>query len=75
MTSLTSDLELSTRAMDGEWVVERYELEDDGNLRVHYRSKDYPLVGWSHIPFDFEAVAPVGTVGRIGFISNERLGK
>jgi hypothetical protein len=63
-----TDLDYFVKAMDGDWRVERYELEGE-RLRVHYRSVDYPLVAWTHLPDKFEDVPPVGTVGRmrIGF--------
>ncbi len=61
-----TELEAFCKAMAGEWVVERYELEGE-RLRVHYRSLLLPAVTWSHMPFNFDQVPPVGTTGRIGF--------
>lgn len=67
-----TDLELFCKALDGEWVVDHYELDDD-RLRVHYRSLEVTGMLWSHLPFGgLENVAPVGTVGRVGFIGNKK---
>jgi hypothetical protein len=65
-----TNLERFCSAMDYPWLVERYELDGQDRLTVHYRSQRHMDVTWSHQPFTFEMVPKVGTVGRIGFISN-----
>ena len=61
-------------AMDGEWKVERYEVDEPtGKLRVWYLSLNNPLVYWSHLPFgELTDAPPVGVTGRIGFLWDKR---
>ena len=66
---MSRDLKEFCAAMDGEWLVERFELEGE-KVRVFYRSLTNPDVSWSHTPFSFDDLPPVGTRGRIGFIGN-----
>lgn len=70
----TSDLSMFLEAMDGEWRVTHYELDEDDRLRVHYQSQLMPHVRWSHKPFNaLDTIPKVGTVGRIGFIHGSGL--
>lgn len=67
---MSEDLKAFCAAMDGRWVVESHTRADDGSGRVEvtYRSLNNQTLTWTHRPFHPEAVAPIGTVGRIGFI-------
>ncbi|MDE2095752.1 MAG: hypothetical protein KGL39_00725 [Patescibacteria group bacterium] len=63
---MTVDAEQFAKALDGRWICERYELEDTGQLRVHYRSMTNSLITWSNHPDDFGKVPPVGTICWVG---------
>ncbi len=68
MTDITLDRFLL--AMAFEWVVDRYSVDDDGRLRVHYACRGDPGLEWSHTPFNELVTTPqVGTVGMLGFIA------
>jgi hypothetical protein len=66
---MSSDLATFCKAMDGKWEVVRHEKNNEGRITVHYRSLSNPLVEWSHNPYHPENVLPVGTIGRMGFIT------
>lgn len=58
-------------AMDGEWEVERYSVEANGRLRIHYVSLSDPDITWSHTPFgELVQMPKIGWRGRIGFVVN-----
>jgi len=59
-------------AMAHRWVVERYSLDEEDRLHVHYRSVTDPDLTWSHRPYNpLETIPKVGTVGMIGFVAKE----
>ncbi len=59
-------------AMASEWVVDRYSVDDDGRLRVHYVCRGDPGLEWAHNPFNELVTTPkIGTVGMLGFIARE----
>lgn len=59
--------------MNYEWTVESYSVDDNGKLRVNYRSCEDPAIEWSHNPFNDLVTTPrIGVVGRIGFVPNEQ---
>ena len=65
---MSLDLDTFCKAMDGEWIVVRYEIVAENQLRIHYKSLLVEGVEWSHVPTSsFETVPTVGTVGRISF--------
>ncbi len=70
---MMTDSDMFCEAMNGRWVVERYELENN-RLRVHYRSENFPQVTWSHCPYEMSMVPAIGRIGRLGFVASDSYG-
>lgn len=62
------------KAMGGEWVVDRYSVDDNGKLRVHYVSVDDPRIVWTHNPHNpLSTIPKIGEKGMIGFIGQSTI--
>lgn len=67
-------LEAFMSAMAGEWIVERYSVDSNEKLRVHYISKMDNRIEWSHNPGNSLDTTPkVGDVGMLGFIGKKQV--
>ena len=73
MDEVMNTLEMFTAALDGEWRVVRYSVDEPtGRLRIHYLSMVDLSTEWTHTPFgELVNMPKIGTIGRIGFISNK----